>query len=81
MQSATETIREFEYQHLPGPLLNTSKKFAILATEMMEELPNCHEKNKLMDKLLEAKDCAVRAKRWKLQIEAHGRNKMEGRDG
>jgi len=51
----------FNYEHLPEPMKSVSKKFADLATEMNGHLPENPEKTVMLRKLLEAKDCAVRA--------------------
>lgn len=56
------TIKYFAYEHLPaGPLRDTSQRVAELAREMEEKLPDGPEKSAGMRKLLEAKDCFVRA--------------------
>lgn len=55
-------LRYFAYEHLPeGPLRDTSAKFAALAADVDETLPNGPEKSTALRKLLEAKDAAVRA--------------------
>lgn len=51
----------FVYDHLPDHLAKTSKPFAELAKQLNESLPNNPEKQTALRKLLEAKDCAVRA--------------------
>lgn len=51
----------FAYQHLPAHLKPTSKAIADLADEMERDLPDGPEKSAGMRKLLEAKDCFVRA--------------------
>ncbi|MGB0818088.1 MAG: hypothetical protein ACPGQQ_04190 [Candidatus Puniceispirillaceae bacterium] len=50
----------FEYEHLPEHLQAVSKPFCILAAELAD-LPDNPEKTTALRKLLEAKDCAVRA--------------------
>lgn len=55
------TIKYFQYQHLPAHLQNVSKAVAELATLMEQLLPDGAEKSAGMRKLLEAKDCFVRA--------------------
>ncbi len=55
------TIKYFEYKHLPPKLQEVSKKIADLAFAMEAELPDGPEKSAGMRKLLEAKDCFVRA--------------------
>ncbi len=56
------TIQYFEYAHLPEKLQEVSKPIAELAKLMEETLPDGPEKSAGMRKLLEAKDCFVRAK-------------------
>jgi hypothetical protein len=51
----------FVYDHLPPELQAVSQGFAELAGEMDETLPENPEKTAALRKLLEAKDCAVRA--------------------
>ncbi len=55
------TIQYFEYEHLPEKLKQISKQIADLAHAMEAELPDGPEKSAGMRKLLEAKDCFVRA--------------------
>ena len=51
----------FNWSHLPGPLQEVSRPFAELARVIDEGLPDNPEKTVALRKLLEAKDCAVRA--------------------
>lgn len=52
----------FKYGHLPeGPLRETSAKISLLAEELEQEVKNGAEKSAGLRKLLEAKDCFVRA--------------------
>ena len=51
----------FEYQHLPPHLQATSKMFYTLAFTIVEQIPRNPERTVALRKLLEAKDCAVRA--------------------
>ena len=55
------TIKYFSYEHLPPKLQEISKPMAELAKLMEEMLPDGPEKSAGMRKLLEAKDCFVRA--------------------
>jgi len=55
------TIKWFEYSHLPAHLQEVSKPLGDLARLMEETLPDGAEKSAGMRKLLEAKDCFVRA--------------------
>lgn len=56
-----KTLRHFTYAHLPMTLQVVSKPICELAHEMNESLPDCAEKTVGLRKLLEAKDCFVRA--------------------
>jgi len=51
----------FTYQHLPAHLQEVSKPFCELADLIEVNLPDNPEKAAALRKLLEAKDCAVRA--------------------
>lgn len=52
----------FEYRHLPPHLQEISKPFGELAELIVTTLPANAERTAGLRKLLEAKDCAVRAK-------------------
>lgn len=54
-------LKYFEYAHLPAPLQEISKPLGDLAKQMDESLPDGAEKSAGLRKLLEAKDCLVRA--------------------
>lgn len=54
-------LRLFEYGHLPQALADVSMKFSILAQELALSLPDGIELTAGLRKLLEAKDCFVRA--------------------
>lgn len=54
-------LRYFDYEHLPEGLQEISRPFASLALFMTSELPPGPEVSAGLRKLLEAKDCAVRA--------------------
>lgn len=56
------TIQWFSYEHLPADLKEVSKLIGDLANQLEELLPDSAEKSAGMRKLLEAKDCFVRAK-------------------
>jgi hypothetical protein len=56
-----ELIKFFKYEHLPKHLADFSKNFYDLALYMDSTLKNGTEKDMGMRKLLEAKDCFVRA--------------------
>jgi len=51
----------FAYSHLPPHLQAISKPFGDMAQWMLETLPRNPERTVALRKLLEAKDCAVRA--------------------
>lgn len=52
----------FQFDHLPaGPIRESSASCAELATKFDESLPESAEKTAGLRKLLEAKDCFVRA--------------------
>jgi hypothetical protein len=58
---ATTTIKYFSYAHLPPFLQMVSKPFHELAHQLEAMLPDGPEKSAGLRKLLEAKDCMVRA--------------------
>ena len=51
----------FKYDHLPEKLQAVSKPFGDLAQNLVDTLPSNPERSTALRKLLEAKDCAVRA--------------------
>lgn len=55
----------FAYSHLPPHLQEISKPFGELAELIVNTLPANAERTAGLRKLLEAKDCAVRAKLYK----------------
>lgn len=59
---ANSIMKYFEYEHLPAHLQEVSKPIGDLAKEMDKSLPDGPEKSAGLRKLLEAKDCLVRAK-------------------
>jgi hypothetical protein len=59
---ASPIIRYFKYDHLPtGPLRDTSAAICEVALALDETIPDGAEKSAGLRKLLEAKDCLVRA--------------------
>ena len=54
-------LKYFTYKHLPEPLQVVSRPIGELAVTMDAQLPDCEEKQVGLRKLLEAKDCLVRA--------------------
>jgi len=65
MPTPNRLMQFFSYQHLPEHLQAVSAPFGILAEKLDAELPNNAEKTVALRKLLEAKDCAVRAVLYK----------------
>lgn len=57
----------FAYSHLPPHLQAVSKPFGELAEKIVAELPGNPERTVALRKLLEAKDCAVRALLFKAE--------------
>lgn len=54
-------LQFFRFDHLPEALAAVSKPFANLAQHIVTTLPQNPERTVALRKLLEAKDCAVRA--------------------
>lgn len=54
-------LKHFKFDHLPLHLQAVSKPICELAEKIAEELPESAEKTVGLRKLLEAKDCFVRA--------------------
>jgi hypothetical protein len=55
-------MKYFAYEHLPERLQDVSRPVGELARQMEDALPDGPEKSAGLRKLLEAKDCFVRAK-------------------
>lgn len=58
---ASPIMKHFTYEHLPEFLRAVSRPICELAQTMDETLPDDPEKSAGLRKLLEAKDCFVRA--------------------
>lgn len=58
-------LQFFAYDHLPAHLKEVSQPFKVLAVMIIETLPVNPERSMALRKLLEAKDCAVRAQLFK----------------
>lgn len=58
-------LQFFAYEHLPEHLKEVSVQFSNLANWIVGELPRNPERTVALRKLLEAKDCAVRARLYK----------------
>ncbi len=54
-------MKYFEFAHLPEHLQKVSRPFGEIAEQMNADLPDGPEKSAGLRKLLEAKDCMVRA--------------------
>lgn len=54
-------LQFFRYEHLPENLQVISKPFGELAQKIVSDLPRNPERTVSLRKLLESKDCAVRA--------------------
>ena len=63
--STEPMLQFFEYAHLPADLQKISFPFCDLARAVAEGLPRNPERTVCLRKLLEAKDCAVRAVLYK----------------
>jgi hypothetical protein len=63
--STEPLLQFFEYGHLPPHLQMISAQFHSLAHWIEQELPRNPERTVALRKLLESKDCAVRANLWK----------------
>lgn len=58
-------LQFFTYDHLPARLQQVSKPFALLAQEIVITYPRNPERTAGLRKLMEAKDCIVRASIYK----------------
>lgn len=58
-------LQFFAYSHLPQHLQEISKPFGDMAEDLVRILPRNPERSAALRKLLEAKDCAVRARLYK----------------
>lgn len=54
-------LRYFDYAHLPQHLQDVSRAFHDIAHSIVDAIPAGPETTTCLRKLLEAKDCAVRA--------------------
>ena len=60
-QEPEPLLQFFRWAHLPVALQGVSRLFGRLAAQLVVTLPRCPERTVALRKLLEAKDCAVRA--------------------
>ena len=59
---AVELMQFFKFKHLTSARLRqTSEPFCLLAEKVFDTIPDHPERTAALRKLLEAKDCAVRA--------------------
>ena len=65
---ASPIMKYFEYAHLPVHLGDVIKPIGDLGKVMDDLLPDCAEKSAGLRKLLEAKDCFVRAVLFKNEV-------------
>lgn len=63
--SQDRMMQFFAYSHLPPHLQEISKPFGDMAQQIVDTLPANAERTAGLRKLLEAKDCIVRAKLYK----------------
>lgn len=61
MSDQDRLLKFFAYEHLPAPLRAVSEPFCALARHVCRTLPANPERTVALRKLLESKDCAVRA--------------------
>jgi hypothetical protein len=59
--ATVQLLRWFDYGHLPEHLAVVSAEISVAAHKMVERLPDGPELSAGLRKLLEAKDCFVRA--------------------
>lgn len=63
MDNVDEPVMEFfAWAHLPPHLADVSRPFCELALVVVDTLPRNRERTKALDRLLEAKDAAVRSR-------------------
>ncbi len=61
METVDHVVQFFQVSHLPPELQEISEPFQILAYKIVARVPRNPERTKALNKLLEAKDAAVRA--------------------
>lgn len=72
MTPAQMLLRYFTYSHLPQPLQEVSKPFCELAEKIAAGQTEGPETTMGLRKLLEAKDCIVRAHLHELKLKPEG---------
>lgn len=55
-----DVLRFFHYAHLPLKMQEASRPFCELARTIIDTMPRCPQRTIALNKLLEAKDAAVR---------------------
>lgn len=65
METTEPILQFFTYEHLPKELKEVSQPFRSMALSLIETLPRNPERTLALRRLLEAKDCAVRAKLYR----------------
>ena len=61
MRAYEWTLQYFAYEHLEEPARTVSRIYAVLAHTLVDALKSNPERSVALRKLLESKDCAVRA--------------------
>lgn len=56
-----QMMQFFSFEHLPEILKEVSRPFCVMAQTIVDSIPRNPERTVCLRKLLEAKDCAVRA--------------------
>ncbi len=64
VEYADPMLQLFRHSHLKFPLAEVSAPFGRLAHDLVFSLPNNHQRFVALQKLVEAKDAAVRARLW-----------------
>jgi hypothetical protein len=59
--AADPLLQAFHFAHLPERLQAVSEPFCTLARKLVDDVPRSAERSAALRKLVEAKDCAVRA--------------------
>lgn len=70
IQDFSEIMQFFTYEHLPAHLQTVSRPFCELAQKILEDLPCNPQRTQALNRLLESKDCAVRAVLFKSKQES-----------
>lgn len=61
-----DVLQYFSYAHLTNEeMREASEPFARMARDIIDHIPRCPQRTMALNKLVEAKDCAVRAAMWK----------------